>query len=235
MSGKQCRPSSDATFGGVWQKCTLFDQIITKTCLYNFDPNKSHFYIVKLGLQGYTLFFLFLLKNIDCGFSLEPPHRGGSNQYLQSMFWAEIRKISEFFIWNRHILVVKFLLYLNRRVFMLFSLNSYSLYGVFWWTTVTDSRHEMHDPCGPITKTRLFRYIENFTSKNWKCSDKKLWYFHISAQNIDCGYSLEPPRRGGSNEYPQSMFLSRNKKNNVYPCKPQFYYIKVGFKGVKII
>ena len=31
------------------------------------------------------------------------------------------------------------------------------------------------------------------------------------------------------------MFLSRNKKNNVYPCKPQFSYIKVGFKGVKII
>ena len=59
--------------------------------------------------------------------------------------------------------------------------------------------------------------------------------FHISAQNIDCGYSLEPPRRGGSNEYPQFMFLSRNEKNNLYPCKPQFYYIKVGFKGVKII
>ena len=59
--------------------------------------------------------------------------------------------------------------------------------------------------------------------------------FHISAQNIDCGYPLEPPRRGGSNEYPQSMFLSRKKKTNVYPCKPQFYYIKVGFKGVKFI
>ena len=56
--------------------------------------------------------------------------------------------------------------------------------------------------------------------------------FHISAQNIDCGYSLE---RGGSNEYPHSMFLSSNKKNNVYPCKPQFYYIKVWFKGVNII
>ena len=69
---------------------------------------------------------------------------------------------------------------------------------------------------------------ENFQIKN---SD----IFHISAQNIDCGYSLEPPRRGSSNEYPQSMFLSRNKKNNVHPCKPQFYYIKVGFKGVKII
>ena len=69
---------------------------------------------------------------------------------------------------------------------------------------------------------------ENFQFKN---SD----IFHISAQNIDCGYSLEPPRRGGSNEYPQSMFLSRNKKNNVYHCKPQFYCIKVGFKRVKII
>ena len=30
------------------------------------------------------------------------------------------------------------------------------------------------------------------------------------------------------------MFLSRNKKTNVYPCKPQFLYIKVGFKGVKL-
>ena len=59
--------------------------------------------------------------------------------------------------------------------------------------------------------------------------------FHISAQDIDCGYSWEPPRRGGSNEYPLSMFLSKNKKNNVNPCKPQFYYIKVGFKGVQII
>ena len=42
--------------------------------------------------------------------------------------------------------------------------------------------------------------IENFQIKN---SD----IFHISAQNIDCGYSLEPPRRGGSNAYPQSMFF----------------------------
>ena len=62
--------------------------------------------------------------------------------------------------------------------------------------------------------------------------NKTLTFFHISEQNIDCGYSLEPPRRDGFNKYPQSMFLSRNKKNNVYPCKPQFYYIKVGFKGL---
>ena len=85
-------------------------------------------------------------------------------------------------------------------------------------------------------KTRLFKYIGNFTSKTWKFSDKNfLNFFQISAQNIDCGYLLEQLRRGGSNEYPQSMSLSRNKKNNVYPCKPQFYYIKVGLKGVKLI
>ena len=35
----------------------------------------------------------------------------------------------------------------------------------------------------------------------------------MSAQNIDCVYSLEPPQRGGSNEYPQSVLLSKNKKN----------------------
>ena len=86
-----------------------------------------------------------------------------------------------------------------------------------------------------ITKTHLRKYIENFTTKKSEFSEKNSDIFHISAQNIDCGYSLDPPRRGGSNEHPQSMFLSRNTKNNVYPCKPQFYYIKVGFKGVKII
>ena len=59
--------------------------------------------------------------------------------------------------------------------------------------------------------------------------------FHISAQTIDCVQSLDPPRRGGSNEDPQSMLLSRNKKINLYPCKLNFYYIQVGFKGVKII
>ena len=34
-------------------------------------------------------------------------------------------------------------------------------------------------------------------------------------QKICCGYSLEAPRRGASNEYPEHMFLWRNKKN--YP------------------
>ena len=46
--------------------------------------------------------------------------------------------------------------------------------------------------------------------------------FIIFAQNIDCGYTLEPPWRGGSNEYPQSMFWSKNKKNSYTPANPSF-------------
>ena len=75
-------------------------QTITKTCLYNFYPLKPHFYIVKLGFTGVYIIFLISAQNIDCGYSLEPPCRGGSNEYPQSMFWAEIWKISEFFIWK---------------------------------------------------------------------------------------------------------------------------------------
>ena len=33
--------------------------------------------------------------------------------------------------------------------------------------------------------------MENFTSKNYKFLDTKTDIFHISAQNIDGGYSLE--------------------------------------------
>ena len=74
-----------------------------------------------------------------------------------------------------------------------------------------------------ITKTCLFKFIENFTAKNWTFSDKICdIFFYISAQNIDCGFSLEPPRRGGSNEYQQSMFLSRNKKIMYTPVNPTF-------------
>ena len=69
-----------------------------------------------------------------------------------------------------------------------------------------------------------------FTTKTENFQMKNFGSFHISAQNIDCGYSLEPK------EYPQSMFWSRNsKKKKTYPSYFQFYYVKVGLKGVKII
>ena len=63
-----------------------YNYIIRKTSPCNIYPLKPHFYKVKLGFAGVYLFFLFLLQNIDCGYSLEPPRRGGSNEYPQSMF-----------------------------------------------------------------------------------------------------------------------------------------------------
>ena len=74
--------------------------------------------------------------------------------------------------------------------------------------TISPYRHPILIP-----KTRLFKYNENITTKTNKIFQlKNSDIFHISAQNIDWGYSLEPPRRGGSNEYPQSMFEQKYEK-----------------------
>ena len=85
----------------------------SRICLpvHYFDPLKWHFYIVKRGFTGVIL---------DCGYLLEPPHRGSPNKYPQSMFWAETWKILDFFLSkNFHFLAVKFSVYLNRHVFVM--------------------------------------------------------------------------------------------------------------------
>ena len=94
-------------------------EYITKTCLYKFDPLQHHFYIAKLVFTGVYIIFLILLMNIDCGYTLEPPRRGGSNEYPQSMFWAEIWKISEFLSENFHFFLVKYSVHLNSPVFVM--------------------------------------------------------------------------------------------------------------------
>ena len=60
--------------------------LIPKTCLYNTDPLKPHFYIVKLGFTGVYIIFLYSAQKHRLWYSLEPPRRGGSNEYPQSMF-----------------------------------------------------------------------------------------------------------------------------------------------------
>ena len=87
--------------------------VIRITCPCFMYPLIPHFYIVKVGNAGVYLFFLFLLQNIDCGYSLEPPRRGGSNVYPQSMFWAKIRKISKLFYWNFQFLQFKKSLFMS--------------------------------------------------------------------------------------------------------------------------
>ena len=76
---------------GNGQRCTN-----TWVCFFSYHQDSMsrnvytlipHFYTDKCGLQGYT-FFLILIQNIDCGYSLEPPRLVGSNAYPQSMFSA---------------------------------------------------------------------------------------------------------------------------------------------------
>ena len=61
--------------------------------------------------------------------------------------------------------------------------------------------------------------------KNCKFLDKKCDIFLLFAQNIDRAYN-EAVLMSIHNVSKQRL------ENNVYPCKPQFYYIKVGCKGV---
>ena len=99
--------------------CFFLRTIFTKTFPYNFDPLKPHFYIVNWGLQGYTLLFSFLFKNIECGYSLELPRRGGSNETHYLCFEQKYEKYQFFLSEMFQFLEVKFSIYLNRRVFIM--------------------------------------------------------------------------------------------------------------------
>ena len=84
----------------------------------------------------------------------------------------------------------------------------------------------------PLRKHAHVIYTDFLSCKNRKKNQKKIFdIFLIFAQNIDCGYTLEPPRRGGSNEYPQSMFWSKNKKNRYTPAYPSFAIYKCGSRA----
>ena len=93
-------------------------ETITKTYLYNFDPLKPHFYIVKLGFTGvYIIFVMSAQKNIDCGYSLEPPQRVPTIYVLS----RNMKNINFFFFFEK----LPFFggkiykIYLNRRVFVM--------------------------------------------------------------------------------------------------------------------
>ena len=70
---------------------------ITKTCLYNSDSLKPHFYRAKLGFTGVYIIFLILLKNIDRGYHLMSTHNLCFEQKYEKYQNFFIRKFSFFF------------------------------------------------------------------------------------------------------------------------------------------
>ena len=94
--------------------------------------------------------------------------------------------------------------------------------------------------CVPLTEDTQDRLqlritkIENFTTKKWKLSENKIWFFSYFCSKhrlwvLNCGskHRLWVLVRIASS----SMFLSRNKKINVYSCKPQICW---GLRGSKL-
>ena len=86
----------------------------TKTYLYNFDPLKPHFYIVKLGFTGVDIIFLI---------SAEKQRLWVLTICVLSRKMKNIRFFLSDFVFI--FLVVKFSIYLNRRVFVMHARKGY--------------------------------------------------------------------------------------------------------------
>ena len=86
-------------------------------------PSAEFLYIVKLEFTGVYIIFLISAQKHRLWVLIRTaslPHRGSSNEYPQSLFWAEIWKISDFFLsWNFQFLEVKFSVYLSKCVFVM--------------------------------------------------------------------------------------------------------------------
>ena len=139
--------------------------------------------------------------------------RGASNEYPYNMFsWKKKKK--------QTMHLSRYISYLEHVPFIP------KVFGHLYFLPYLSSlRKHAYSNILKISPQKLEVFHKNSDIFSYFCSKHGLWVLVRTAS----------PRRGGSNEYPQSMFLSRNKKNNVYPCKPQFYYMKVGFSGVKTI
>ena len=87
----------------------------------------------------------------------------------------------------------------------------------------TQVRMNSHYENKPMIYTD-FSYVVKTETFQWKCFD----IFLIFAQNRDRRYTLALPRRGSSNEYPQSMFWSKNRYT---PANPSFALQKLGTRG----
>ena len=83
---------------------------IIQTCPCNKDPLTPHLYIVKLGFTGVP--FFFLLWNLDCGYSLEPPNVLTCTHDL--CFEQKKRNKSHFSSENYHFYIREILQYIAR-------------------------------------------------------------------------------------------------------------------------
>ena len=111
--------------------------------------------------------------------------------FHKNMLWVLIRSASVMCI-----LIRSASLYLDTPLYLEFCKPF--IFFMLCNETPTNNKH-------PLRKNAYSNIMRILQPKKGTFSDKISDIFHISAQNIDCGCTLEPPRWGGSNEYPQSM------------------------------
>ena len=136
-------------------------------------------------------------QNIDCGYSLEPPRQGGSNEYPQSMFWEEIWKIPFSYFFSKHRLWVLVRIAYPQSMFWeeIWKIPEFFIYIS---SQNIDCGYSLEPPRrteAVLTSTHNLCFEAVLTSTHNLCFEKKYekYLFHISSQSIDCGYSLEPP------------------------------------------
>ena len=96
---------------------------ITKTCLYNFDPLKPYFYIVKLGFTGVYIIFLISAQKHRLWVLVRTAEAVLTSTH-NLCFEQKYEKYQNFLSKNFQFLVVKFSIYLNRRVFVMWHSRS---------------------------------------------------------------------------------------------------------------
>ena len=133
------------------------------------------------------------------------------------MFWAEIWKISEFFIWKISVF--------GDEIFYIFVLACFRNVAIF-----------VPFKCSSFLEclTLMTSYVENDRFRKQIYKEIILLYHEI----VCCVYSLEYHHRCDSNEYSQLTIFVYITKTYLYyidPLKPHFYIVKLGFTEVYII
>ena len=160
------------------------------------------------------------------------------------MFWVEIWKIPEFFfIWKCSVLELKVSIYLNRRVFVC-AADHFNVALHFWFLCIYFIsncpcihflcyvsrlllRAITWDECVSCLRSHYENTPIQLHCKFCRCKYENIKmkiviFFLFMLKNIDCRYSLEPPCRGGSNEYPQAIFCAGIRKILYIPVNHSF-------------
>ena len=155
LSGKR-HATIVCAYGPQWPTLMRI-KTITKTCLYNFDPIKPHFYIVKLGFTG--VYIIFLISTLD-----EAVLTSTHNLCFEQKYEKKIRV---FYLKNFICLEVKFSIYLNRCVFVM---TSSVVIWILWFLQTLG--RQTHPPRGLQCQSR--HRLPNLGWSDWNWRSRKV-------------------------------------------------------------